>query len=182
MNSASDATVVIENVLGVRENVIDCGNKATLLIKGDPKSIKIRKYSTSEATVFVYDEAKDKYVFVAGKKIVDDNSMKRLMEFKDNRSGVYWIDRYGKVIEQALRYMKAGIAVVKKVPTEYQKIGLDLEGGVIILDDPDFSLEEARKRVVPEIDRKGGIIIYLRKWTEKGRFGLPRKRAEFVVL
>jgi hypothetical protein len=76
-----------------------------------------------------------------------------------------------------------GIMILKKAENpNIGRISTGSECGIIIIDDPDLTFEEAKALCVPMDKRKGGIILYLKKWTEKGKYGLSRRRAEFVVI
>ena len=180
--AAEGGTFFVENIQTNQPCFISGRKGLVLMYKGKPNRVNISK-NFLDVKVFCYDESKDMFESVAENGFVLElNNSSDLQNFfmlkkGENRdvASVSLGDNFGYT---DFSEMGEGILIVKELKINH--LGEGMTGGIIIIDDPELSLEEARSRVSSR--RDGGVILYLKKWTERNRFGLPRKRAEFVVL
>jgi hypothetical protein len=131
-----------------------------------------------------YDQRQDKYIpNPQGDRIPKfDNNLKSYDgTFDADREYVNYNTHFTVFHGASPHIMRVngGISVFKKVGSNHS-IGRLMDGGIIIVDDPKISLEEARKRVCA--DRKGGFVFYLQHTKEKGNFGLTKKGAKFIKI
>ncbi|MCX6809054.1 MAG: hypothetical protein NTW50_05325 [Candidatus Berkelbacteria bacterium] len=75
--------------------------------------------------------------------------------------------------------VNGGFLILKNIG-QVTNIGRGMESGVIIIDDPAISLEEAKKRVSGE--KRGGLVFYLDKRFEKSFYGMGKPRVVYCKL
>jgi hypothetical protein len=183
---ATAGTFVIEN-LGLGQIMIGAAKGATVLVKAKREKISNDSdnptYQGYDAVIACYDEEKDKFEFVNKAHQIDRNNI------YDYRGGQQPYLRLKGIHELHMRdigdgindfsFIYGAIVIVRNVGS-CRNIGSGMRNGFIIIDDPKISLEEAKSRVSPISEREGGVVLYLRKWTEGKVF--KKKKAEFVVI
>lgn len=131
--------------------------KSTILLK-NPFSL----YNSEEADIFWYDSEETKYKNRLG--FVDAMSDYRDMDlFLEGGQGMvvldesydFMADSPRESIYRKVGNMTAGILVMKVAPQS--EIGKGMRGGILILEDPDISLEDVKLRLSE--DRPGGLVF-----------------------
>ncbi|MCX6809057.1 MAG: hypothetical protein NTW50_05340 [Candidatus Berkelbacteria bacterium] len=148
LSSESGATVVVENVLGVKETEIGWnGEQSTVLIKGKAKSLTSNTFmklpSLNRASAAVYDESLDKFIMISGQKLIDDESHGQFGFFRRSKCGIIETRLEGKGLSEFFAGIEGGIVILKKA--NIPVIGNDLAGGVIILDDTEGKMFKKKK-------------------------------------
>jgi formylmethanofuran dehydrogenase subunit C len=181
---STGGTFIVDNISG--EDLIVGGSKeATVLIKVKRSRIANNpgngQWDDVDGHIIYYDEEKDKFGKVnepAG-RISHLGYERGFVSGFDMQTGIYSLAMRQSDFESDFSFMKGGIILVKAVGA-CQNLGEKMKDGCLIIDDPNISLEEARSRVAPRSKRPGGVVLYLKKWTEGKVF--KKKKAEFVVL
>ncbi len=78
--------------------------------------------------------------------------------------------------------MDGGILWIKSAKSAKGEIGKGMKNGFIIFADPDLSYEEACQLAARENEHKGGVILYLRRYKEKGFLGRTKNKTEFLEI
>jgi hypothetical protein len=182
-NDSEYGTYVIENMPKDNTWAMDAGISSPLvLVKSKSSDIRIAK-DEKALTIVCYEEDMDRFVTTLGigkiNDIGDDPALLNSfchMRAKGQVAKIRLGEKYNNF--PYFTDMRCGILIVKEAKVE--KLGIGMEGGFLILDDPNLSLERAREICVPQEERKGGVILYLKKWTEGKVF--KKKKAEFIVI
>ncbi len=117
-----------------------------------------------KGNLFGYNQITRDYVeYSRDTKIKKVSTEKELENWKKQEGGMCIINHQSKFNEPVTKGMTDGIMVIRKIPNG--NIGVGMEGGVVILDNPVFTLEEARERV--NYDRNGNGVILIRVRNEK---------------
>ncbi len=129
---------------------------------------------------YIFEESTGNFLHIGQRKKADRDprfySMDEIKKIKEDRL-MYIHDTKNEPIDYS--EIHGGIAVVKKA--DNLEIGKDMEGGIVIIDDPNLSYEQASDMVSK--NNENIIVLYLRRWKEqKNRFSLPVKRAEFIEI
>jgi len=183
-------TCFIENV-NLPNFMIGAKEGSTVLIKGNRSSInnshRKNAYATFKGEIACYDEEKDEVQFIHSQHKIFNVELGTgsavnfaVVKFVKWKQGIGKLNISDELKAITFSGMTGGIVFLSGV-NDHSKIGKGMKGGILILDDPKIkSVEEAKARVVPANQREGGVILYMKRWTEGKMF--KKKRVEFVVL
>ncbi|MCX6809032.1 MAG: hypothetical protein NTW50_05215 [Candidatus Berkelbacteria bacterium] len=184
---AQGGTFVVNEVSPDAYFKIGAHEDTTVLVKCKKSQIESNMglHSIFDGQIVCYDEAKNSFQMInSSQNILHYSGLKSLLVQTQLDSGVYVLNRTQNSIlsstEKAdFSLLQNGIVLLRDMDLLMfpDEIGKGQRGGVIIIDVPDLSYEEATKMVSK--DRSGGIILYLRKWTER-KWGIKSKKAEFL--
>lgn len=144
------------------EKVSDRCQDATILYN-TPSFIKSNKYDH----LIEYGEYSKAYSSKEEINVFDNDGYDRFMQLKN---GIIVLDENFKLenSKPVTENMEAGIMVLRKSPEN--NIGIGMKGGILILEDKDLTVEEAKMRIYK--DRLGGLILM--RVPHKGLSGVTR--------
>ncbi len=182
---ASGGTYLVNEIPDQAKIMIGAREKAIVIVRCRKNQIFNNQGSwTFDGGVAYYDEGLDKIEFIDSKyqpQIINNEQEFVLTQADPENPKIGIIP---EMWSEDISFESASecVLVIKKI--QGNEVGKGQKGGIIILDDQAITYEEACQRVSK--DRTGGVILYLRKWSEPKKIGkMPignKKKAEFVEI
>jgi len=175
---SKNVTCLIGNLATKELKIGSVGKGITALIKCKPDRLK--KKSAFGDRIACYDEEKDEIVPICLNMQIGTSLLRDFLTHVKFKEGIERMLVHDSKSDIDFSFLEGGIVFLNET-LAVNNLGKGMKGGILILDDPKIkSVEEAKARVVSPQQRIGGVILYMKRWTEGKMF--KKKRVEFVPI